>query len=127
MILSLGGTDINDESGLRFKLATLKLGERASARIWRDGREQTVQVTAELPKESPARDERFMDGYHPLDGATVVNLSPALAEELGVPEPLICDVTSDESIQSTFRVIGERMPEIDFVVHAIAFARVKQL
>ena len=46
-----------------------------------------------------------------------------LAEELGVPEPLICDVTSDESIQSTFRVIGERMPEIDFVVHAIAFAQ----
>ncbi len=84
VILSLGGTDINDESGLRFKLATLKLGERVSAQIWRDGREQSVRVTAELPKELPARDERFMDGYHPLDGATVVNLSPALAEELGV-------------------------------------------
>ena len=83
VVLSLAGTDINDESGLRFKLATLKLGETAPARVWRDGREQTIRVRAELPKEIPARDERFLDGYHPLDGATVVNLSPALAEELG--------------------------------------------
>lgn len=50
-----------------------------------------------------------------------------LAEELGVGEPLICDVTSDESIQSTFRVISERMPKIDFVVHAIAFAQKEDL
>ena len=84
VILSLGETDINDDSGLRFKLATLKLGERASAEVWRDGRLQNIRVKAELPKEMPARDERFLDGYHPLDGATVVNLSPALAEEVGV-------------------------------------------
>jgi len=50
-----------------------------------------------------------------------------LAAELGVDEPLICDVTSDESIQSTFRVISERMPNIDFVVHAIAFAQKEDL
>ena len=83
VVLSLAGTDIHDESGLRFKLATLKLGETAPARVWRDGRERTIRVRAELPKELPARDERFLDGYHPLDGATVVNLSPALAEEIG--------------------------------------------
>lgn len=46
-----------------------------------------------------------------------------LAKELGVSEPLICDVTSDESIQSTFRVISERMPKLDFVVHAVAYAQ----
>jgi len=50
-----------------------------------------------------------------------------LAKELGVPAPLICDVTSDESIESTFKVIGERMPELDFIVHAIAFAQKEDL
>ncbi len=84
VILSLAGTDINDESGLNFKLATLARGSRANARIWRDGREQTISITADVPKESPARDERFLDGFHPLDGATVVNMSPALGEEIGV-------------------------------------------
>ena len=84
VILRLAGTDINDGSGLRFKLATLKRGERADVTVWRDGREKTVKIKADTPQESPARDETFLDGYHPLDGATVVNMSPALGEELGV-------------------------------------------
>ena len=50
-----------------------------------------------------------------------------LAAELGAPEPLICDVTSDESIQSTFRLIAEKRPKIDFFVHAIAFAQREDL
>ena len=84
MILSIGGTEINDNNGLRFKLATLRRGESTTAKIWRDGREQSVQVEVDVPKEDPERDERFLDGIHPLDGATVVNMSPALGEEIGV-------------------------------------------
>ncbi len=50
-----------------------------------------------------------------------------LADSLGLAEPLICDVTSDESIQSTFKVLGDRLGEIDFMVHAIAFANREDL
>ncbi len=84
VILRIGDTEINDGSGLRFKLATLKRDERADVSVWRDGREKTVKIRAQVPQESPARDETFLDGYHPLDGATVVNMSPALGEEIGV-------------------------------------------
>jgi S1-C subfamily serine protease len=84
VVLALAGTDINDGSGLRFKLATLKRDERADIKIWRDGRERNFKIRAEVPQESPARDETFLDGVHPLDGATVVNMSPALGEEIGV-------------------------------------------
>lgn len=84
VILSLAGTDINDEAGLNFKLATLSRNSRADALVWRDGIEQNIAITVDVPKESPARDERFLDGLHPLDGATIVNMSPALGEELGV-------------------------------------------
>ncbi len=45
-----------------------------------------------------------------------------LAAEVGAGTPLICDVASDESIQTTFQMISHRMPKVDFVVHAIAFA-----
>ena len=51
--------------------------------VWRDGRERTYTVRADTPQESPKRDERKLEGYHPLDGAVVVNMSPALGEELG--------------------------------------------
>ena len=83
VILSVAGTDVNDDNGLRFVLATMRPDERVNISVWRDGREETLRVRTELPKESPKRDERDLDGYHPLDGASAVNLSPALGEELG--------------------------------------------
>ena len=83
VILSLDGTEVNDDSGLRFKLATLRRGQNAKVKVWRDGRERTYTVRADTPQETPARDERKLEGYHPLDGAVVVNMSPALGEELG--------------------------------------------
>lgn len=84
VVLSLSGTDINDASGLEFKLATLKRGANSPMTIWRNGRERTLSVRVDVPQESPTRDERFLDGFHPLDGATIVNMSPALGEEIGV-------------------------------------------
>ena len=83
VILSVGGTDVNDDSGLRFKLATLKRGERTRIRYVRGGEERIGSVRVDTPQESPARDERQTEGRHPLDGAVLVNMSPALGEELG--------------------------------------------
>jgi len=84
VILSVDGDVVNDDSGLSFKLATLAAGSRADVRVLRDGRERQVTVVVEVPREFPVRDERVVDGYNPLDGATVVNLSPAYAEEVGL-------------------------------------------
>ena len=83
VILSIEGTEVNDDSGLRFKLATLRRGQNAAVKVWRDGRERIYTVRTDTPQETPARDERKLEGYHPLDGAVVVNMSPALGEELG--------------------------------------------
>lgn len=83
VILSVGDTDINDDSGLRFKLATLRRDETVSVEYVRDGRTRTTKVKVDTPQESPDRDERPLDGVHPFDGAVVVNMSPALGEELG--------------------------------------------
>ena len=83
VILSVDGDDVNDDSGLRFKLATLRPGSRARILYVRDGRERTANVRVDTPQETPPRDTRPLAGGHPLDGATVANLSPAFAEELG--------------------------------------------
>ena len=83
VVLSIDGTAVNDDSGLRFKLATLKRGQTAKVTIWRNARERVHNVRVDTPKEAPLRDERTLDGYHPIDGAVAVNMSPALGEELG--------------------------------------------
>ena len=46
-----------------------------------------------------------------------------LAEKLGAPAPIICDVSSDEQIAEAFVEIKKVMPEVDFLVHAIATAK----
>lgn len=84
VILSVAGREVNDDNGLRFTLATLKTGEQTAVRYVRSGRERTATVTIDTPREDPLRDERQLLGVHPLDGATVVNLSPALSEEIGI-------------------------------------------
>jgi len=47
-------------------------------------------LTASVPLvaaiENPPRDTRDLSGRHPLAGAQVANLSPAVAEELGLEE-----------------------------------------
>jgi len=91
VILSVDGTPINDDSGLRFKLATLRKGQETTIRYFREGSERTVKVKTDIPQESPERDERKIEGMNPFDGATIVNMSPALGEELGF-DPFISGV-----------------------------------
>ena len=38
----------------------------------------------ELSPETPQREKTLLKGVHPISGATVVNLSPAVAEEQGM-------------------------------------------
>ena len=42
-----------------------------------------MTLRAEPAPDRPARDERTIAGRNPLSGATVINLSPAAAQELG--------------------------------------------
>jgi S1-C subfamily serine protease len=78
IILSIDGQPVNDEGGGAFAIGTHKVGDRVPMVIRRGDKEQTLTVRAEAAPESPGRDERPC-GQNPFDGATVVNLSPAVA------------------------------------------------
>ncbi|WP_354073165.1 Do family serine endopeptidase [Caulobacter sp. 1776] len=84
VILSIDGRAVNDEGGGAFAIGTHKVGDRVPMQIQRGDREQTITVRAEAAPQTPARDERTIAGNNPFNGATVVNLSPAVAQDLGV-------------------------------------------
>ncbi len=50
-----------------------------------------------------------------------------LAEQLGVEFLEMCDVTSDEEVESLFAAVAERLGHIDILVHAIAYAPSEEL
>ncbi|WIM14321.1 Do family serine endopeptidase [Enhydrobacter sp.] len=86
VIVGLRDQTIDDVPSLRFRLATLSVGETVPVHIIRGGKEITLQVPLAAPPEDPPRDRSVLDGRQPLSGATVVNLSPAVAEEMGLIE-----------------------------------------
>ena len=86
VIIGLRDQMIDDEASLRFRLATLSVGDTVPLRVLRGGKELTLQVPLMAPPEDPPRDRSALDGRQPLSGATVVNLSPAVAEEMGLIE-----------------------------------------
>ncbi len=84
VVLAVNGREITDPQSLMFRVATLSIGGTAELTVWRRGREIKLRVALEAPPEEPPRDVTVLGGQNPLAGATVANMSPALAEELGL-------------------------------------------
>ena len=137
VILSIDGRDVPDREALRYRVATRGLNETVALQVHRrSGEALAIQVTLVAPPEDPPRNARKIEGASPLSGATVANLSPALAEELGTPGipefgVIILSVepgsTAEKVKLATGDVIakvnGEDMSTVDRVVRATAEAR----
>jgi Do/DeqQ family serine protease len=84
VVTDVDGQPLADAASLNYAIGTHKAGETAKLSVRRSAGVQTLTVRAEPPPATPARDERVIGGRNPFQGATVVNLSPAVAEEIGV-------------------------------------------
>jgi S1-C subfamily serine protease len=84
VIISVNGQPAADAAAVAYAVSSSRPGDTLRLGVLREGqREQTLTLRAEAPPSTP-RDERVIAGRNPIDGATVVNLSPATAIELGV-------------------------------------------
>ncbi len=81
LIVSVDGTPIEDPNAFDYRFATKPLGGAAQVGIIRQGHEMVVPVALQPLPETP-RDEIEIRSRSPFLGATVANLSPALADEL---------------------------------------------
>ena len=83
VILKIDGRDVSDAESLRYRIATKPLNGKADLAVYRQGKELDLTIALTAPPESVPRDTTRLQGSSPLTGATVTNLSPAVAEELG--------------------------------------------
>ena len=84
VITAVGGRRVDDPQALRYRMATLPIGRTTTLSVLRQGRESTLTVALKPPPEDPPRNVTELSGRTPLGGATVANLSPALADELAL-------------------------------------------
>ncbi len=83
VVLAVDGRDVFDETGMKFYAATRPAGDVVGVTVLRNGREMPISVRLAAPPGQREIDVRMVRGVNPFSGAQVLELSPALAEELG--------------------------------------------
>jgi Do/DeqQ family serine protease len=84
VIVSVGGREVEDPEAFRYRITALPVGSTAELGIVRKGEKSSVRIELIAPPESPPRNETFVTGHNPVAGAKIANLSPAVAEEIGL-------------------------------------------
>jgi len=84
VIVSVDGRPTVDAAAVTYAVGTHRVNDQIPIGIRRAGRDLTLALRAQAAPATPARDQQTIGGQNPFTGATVVNLSPAVAEELGV-------------------------------------------
>lgn len=120
LIVAVDGKEVTDPNSFGYRFATKALGSSASFTVLRGGKETDVKIAMSPAPETPARDARTIKGYSPFAGATVMNLSPAVSEELRVPEAYDGVVISAIEPGSTAARVGLKVGDIIRAVNEVA-------
>jgi len=84
VIISVDGQPADDPEAVGYRLATRPVGGMATLGVLRGGKKIVAQIKLTSAPEIPARDAVRLKGQSPFTGATVVNISPAVIEEMSV-------------------------------------------
>lgn len=84
VVISFGGKEVRTPPEMRFRHATVPMGQSAEVEYLRAGKIQKATITSITPPEIPAREQTVLEGAHPLNGVTVSNVNPAVSIELGI-------------------------------------------
>jgi Do/DeqQ family serine protease len=81
VIVAIDGTVVDDPNSFDYRFATKPLGGTAQIALLRQGRDVSITLSLQSAPDTP-REEIEIKARSPFLGATVANLSPALADEL---------------------------------------------
>jgi Do/DeqQ family serine protease len=111
LIVSVDGTPVDDPNAFDYRFATKPLGGVAVVGLVRQGKQVTAQIALESLPDSPL-DKVEIKARSPFLGATVANLSPALADELHLDTQTEGVVIADVAEGSTAQSIGFQKGDI---------------
>jgi len=116
LIVTVDGATVDDPNAFDYRFATKPLGGTAQIGLVRGGKPIVIPVTLEGLPDTP-RDEVEIKGRSPFVGATVANLSPALADELRLDPQTEGVVVTAVADGSTAQSIGFQKGDIVLAVN----------
>ena len=106
LVAAIDGQTIEDPETFGFRFATKALGGVAQVGVLRDGKDVRMNVPLEAAPETPAREPVKIRARSPFAGATVINLSPAVAEEMRIDGVTTGVVVAEVEEGTTANAIG---------------------
>jgi Do/DeqQ family serine protease len=116
LIVTVDGLTIEDPNAFDYRFATKPLGGTAQVGLVRQGKEIVVPVALQSLPDTP-RDEVEIKARSPFLGATVANLSPALADELRLDTQSGGVVITNVAAGSTAQSIGFQRGDVVVAVN----------
>ncbi|MCJ7528844.1 MAG: DegQ family serine endoprotease [Methyloceanibacter sp.] len=86
VVVSVDDKPVQDPQAFQYRFVTQGIGGAAELGVLRKGQKVKATVTLIAPVEDPPRDVRDLQGRHPLTGCKVANISPAVAQEVGLDD-----------------------------------------
>ena len=128
VVVSIDGKAVQDPEALEYRFVTKGVGGQVEVSLYRAGKTLNATISLIAPIEDPPRDARELEGRHPLAGSTVANLSPAVAQELGMDDDSKEGVVvMDVSRGSNAGRLGLRRGDIVVGINKEKVSSVKQL
>jgi len=86
VVVGVDDKPVQDPHAFQYRFVTKGTGGKAKLSVLRKGQKLTTTIALIAPVEDPPRDARDLGGHHPLTGCKIANLSPAVAQELGIDD-----------------------------------------
>jgi Do/DeqQ family serine protease len=86
VVVGVDDKEVKDPQGFEYRFMTKGIGGQAELSVLRKGEKLKTTIALLAPVEDPPRDARELVGHHPLSGCKVANLSPAVAQEVGLDD-----------------------------------------
>jgi Do/DeqQ family serine protease len=126
VIVAVDGREAQDPQGVLYRFATKGVGSTAELSVIRKGRPVKINLSLIAAPETVPRDITEIKGANPFSGATVANLSPALAEEMSLEQTVGVVIVETEGY-SMARRVGLRPGDIVVNLNGQDVRSVKQL
>ena len=127
VIAAIDGQSVDDAESVGFRLGVKPLGGSASLKVLRDGRTLDLSLKLASAPEIPPRDTLTIHGGSPFAGAEVMNLSPAVKEELSLQGASAGVVVAAVGDGSTAAAVGVQKGDVVVAVNGRKIATTREL
>ncbi|MCG6858548.1 MAG: DegQ family serine endoprotease [Salaquimonas sp.] len=127
VVLAINGQPVANADNLGYRLDTAGVGTDAEFKVLSQGREKTVDIALAAPPETVPREAIELPRDSILAGASIANLSPAVAMEAGISTDKTGVVVTDVARNSSAAANGIRPGDILREVNGVEMDRTKDV